>query len=65
MLKFINRPFLFKEGVSSQSRCSVRRIYEGSVHYSPAEDWTAIKFSTQNKNMYVYQKKLLKWRILT
>ena len=28
-------------------------------------DWNQLKLSKQHKNMYMYQKKLLKWRILS
>ena len=28
-------------------------------------DWNQLKLSTQHKYMYMYQKKLLKWRILS
>ena len=28
-------------------------------------DWNGLKLSTQHKNMYIYQEKNIKWRILS
>ena len=35
------------------------------IHKKSNFDWNQLKLSTQHKYMYMYQKKLLKWRILS
>ena len=35
------------------------------IHKKSNFDWNQLKLSTQHKSMYIHQKKIQKWRILS